>query len=44
MKTLHRQKYGSKSKHKSAKSFKRNVKHTKSPNMQRAPQRGGWRL
>ena len=44
MKTLHRQKYSHHAKHKSAKSFKRNVRRTKTPNMQRAPQRGGWRL
>lgn len=32
------------SKFKSAKSFKRNVAHTKSVNVRAAPQRGGWRL
>ena len=29
---------------KSARSFRRNVKRTKSPNLRSAPQRGGWRL
>jgi len=32
------------SKRKSAKSFRRNTKKTKAANMQKAPQRGGWRL
>ncbi|QXP08063.1 MAG: hypothetical protein [Arizlama microvirus] len=31
-------------KRKSASSFRRNVKRTKSPNIRSAPQRGGWRL
>jgi len=28
----------------SAKQFKRNVQHTKAPNIAGAPMRGGWRL
>ena len=31
-------------KRKSAKSFRNHAKHTKAANMQKAPQRGGWRL
>jgi hypothetical protein len=31
-------------KYRSAKSFRRNAKRTKSANMSKAPQRGGWRL
>jgi len=31
-------------KRKSAKSFRHNARHTKAANMQKAPQRGGWRL
>lgn len=31
-------------KNKSARSFRRNVGRTKSPNIRSAPQRGGWRL
>jgi hypothetical protein len=44
MKTLHRKHMGHHGKKKSAKNFKRNVRKTKSPNMQKSPQRGGWRL
>jgi len=32
------------SKHKSASKFRKHTKHTKAPNMQAAPMRGGWRL
>lgn len=32
------------SKHGSAKSFKRNVQHTKSANINRQVMRGGWRM
>jgi hypothetical protein len=31
-------------KRKSAKSFRHHAKRTKAANMQKAPQRGGWRL
>jgi hypothetical protein len=31
-------------KRRSARSFRKNVRRTKSANMQKAPQRGGWRL
>ena len=31
-------------KRKSAKTFRRNASKTKAANMQKAPQRGGWRL
>ena len=31
-------------KSKSAKTFRKHAKRTKSANMQKAPQRGGWRL
>lgn len=31
-------------KHKSAQQFKKNVRHTKAPNMKGAPMRGGIRL
>jgi hypothetical protein len=41
MKILHRKHTN---KHKSARSFRKHAKRTKSPNMQKAPQRGGWRL
>jgi hypothetical protein len=41
MRTLHRK---SVSKRKSAKTFRHHAKRTKAANMQKAPQRGGWRL
>jgi hypothetical protein len=41
MKVLHRKPVR---KSKSAKTFRKHAKRTKSPNMQKAPQRGGWRL
>jgi hypothetical protein len=41
MMSLHRKHVN---KRKSAKSFRRNVKRTKSVNVRSAPQRGGWRL
>jgi hypothetical protein len=41
MNSLHRKHV---SKGKSARTFRRNVKRTKSPNLRSAPQRGGWRL
>ena len=41
MRTLHRK---SVSKRKSAKSFRKHSSRTKAANMQKAPQRGGWRL
>jgi len=41
MKILHRKPTN---KYKSAKKFRKNAKRTKSANMQKAPQRGGWRL
>ncbi len=44
MRILKRTGYGRKSKMKSANHFKHRTKHTKSPNMQTKPQRGGWRL
>ena len=44
MRILKRTPYGRKSKMKSAKHFKHRTRHTKSPNMQTKPQRGGWRL
>ena len=31
-------------KRRSARSFRRNTRRTKSANMQKSPQRGGWRL
>lgn len=31
-------------KHRSAKKFRKQVHHTKAPNMTGAPMRGGWRL
>jgi len=31
-------------KRKSAKTFRKHASHTKAANMQKAPQRGGWRL
>ena len=31
-------------KRRSARTFRRNAKRTKSANLQKAPQRGGWRL
>lgn len=31
-------------KHSSAKKFRKNVAHTKKPNVIQAPMRGGWRL
>lgn len=31
-------------KHKSAKRFRNDTRHTKAPNMVNAPMRGGWRL
>jgi hypothetical protein len=41
MRTLHRK---SLNKNKSARRFRHHAKRTKSANMQKAPQRGGWRL
>jgi hypothetical protein len=41
MKILHRK---STNKRRSARSFRHHTKRTKSANMQKAPQRGGWRL
>jgi len=41
MKVLHRKPVR---KSKSAKTFRKHAKHTKAANMQRSPQRGGWRL
>jgi hypothetical protein len=41
MRTLHRKPVN---KYKSAKRFRHNAKRTKSANMAKAPQRGGWRL
>ncbi len=41
MRTLHRK---SVNKYKSARKFRHHAKRTKSANMQKAPQRGGWRL
>jgi hypothetical protein len=41
MKILHRK---STHKRKSVRSFRHHAKRTKSANMQKAPQRGGWRL
>lgn len=32
------------SKHASARHFKRNIQHTKTPNINRQVMRGGWRL
>ena len=41
MKILHRKPTN---KRRSARSFRSHAKRTKSANMQKAPQRGGWRL
>ncbi|QXP07888.1 MAG: hypothetical protein [Arizlama microvirus] len=41
MKTLHRKMVN---KRKSARTFRSHAKYTKAANMQKAPQRGGWRL
>jgi len=41
MRTLYRK---SVSKRKSSRTFRKHASHTKAANMQKAPQRGGWRL
>ena len=41
MRTLHRKAVN---KYRSARKFRHHAKRTKAANMQKAPQRGGWRL